>query len=99
MSCERARSCLAKAAVAETIDARKVRVGAAELGDWFAGKRELVVLKGKKIARHRLPLASKAALAELVLGPTGNLRAPTLVIGDLVVVGFEPTTYRDLFAG
>jgi hypothetical protein len=96
MSCERARSCLAKAAVAETIDARKVRVGAAELGDWLLGKRELVVLKGKKIARHRLPLA-KAALAELVLGPTGNLRAPTLVISDLVVVGFEPTPYRELF--
>ena len=36
-------------------------------------------------------------LAELLLGPTGNLRAPTLRIGKTLVVGFEEATYKKLF--
>jgi len=84
-------------AITEVVDARKVRVGAAELDGWFAGVRSLLVLKGQRVARHALPLANRSALAQLVLGPTGNLRAPTLVLGTTVVVGFEPVTYRELF--
>ena len=33
-------------------------------------------------------------LAKLLLGPTGNLRAPTLVVGKTVIVGFNEEVYE-----
>jgi arsenate reductase-like glutaredoxin family protein len=36
----------------------------------------------------------KAAVERLMLGPTGNLRAPTLRVGRTVLVGFDEETYR-----
>ena len=32
-----------------------------------------------------------------MLGPTGNLRAPTAVYGNTVMVGFNESAYSDLF--
>lgn len=32
-----------------------------------------------------------------MLGPSGNLRAPTLLVGDTVVVGFHPDVYAEMF--
>ncbi len=34
-----------------------------------------------------------AALVKLMLGPTGNLRAPTMKIGKSVLVGFNEEAY------
>jgi hypothetical protein len=39
----------------------------------------------------------KATLLSLLLGPTGNLRAPTLRKGRTLVVGFDEATYGKLF--
>ena len=38
-------------------------------------------------------------LASLLLGPSGNLRAPTLRRGNTLIVGFEPATYSHLLEG
>jgi arsenate reductase-like glutaredoxin family protein len=38
----------------------------------------------------------RATLLALLLGPTGNLRAPTLRKGRTLIVGFEEDTYRKL---
>ena len=35
--------------------------------------------------------------AALVLGPSGKLRAPTLLVGDAVLVGFHPDVYAEFF--
>ncbi len=32
-----------------------------------------------------------------MLGPTGNLRAPTLLKGKTVIVGFDADKYAELF--
>ena len=37
---------------------------------------------------------SQADLLKHMLGPTGNLRAPTIRVGKTVVVGFNEETYR-----
>jgi len=37
-------------------------------------------------------------LAGLLLGPTGNLRAPTLRIGKTLVVGFDEGTYAKVLS-
>ncbi len=43
------------------------------------------------------PPDRKALLAHL-LGPTGRLRAPTLRSGRTLIVGFNETMYRSVFA-
>ena len=37
------------------------------------------------------------ALLKQILGPTGNLRAPTLRTGKTLVVGYNEAVYTDLF--
>ncbi len=39
---------------------------------------------------------SQADLLKHMLGPTGNLRAPTIRIGKTVLVGFDEETYRSV---
>ncbi len=33
----------------------------------------------------------------VILGPTGNLRAPTIRVGKTLVVGFEATMFSEFF--
>ena len=51
----------------------------------------LVVAKGKKLTELDLNLESPSEelVAKLMLGPTGNLRAPTLRVGRTLVVGYN----------
>jgi arsenate reductase-like glutaredoxin family protein len=62
------------------------------------GMRELVVCKGKQVQRFdlRKGLPDRDTLQKLMLGPTGNLRAPTMKVGKTVVVGFDEAVYREL---
>jgi arsenate reductase-like glutaredoxin family protein len=39
----------------------------------------------------------RATLLALLLGPSGNLRAPTIRAGRTLLVGFEPETYGKVF--
>ena len=54
--------------------------------------------KGKKIVHVDLKREKppRAELLGLLLGPTGNLRAPTLRKGRALIVGFDDATYRRL---
>jgi arsenate reductase-like glutaredoxin family protein len=36
-------------------------------------------------------------LAAAILGPSGNLRAPTIRIGDTLLVGFNEAAYQRIF--
>lgn len=36
-------------------------------------------------------------LLKVVLGPTGNLRAPTMLMGKKMIVGFNDEMYAGLF--
>jgi len=40
---------------------------------------------------------TEAEILKLILGPTGNLRAPTLVVGKSLVVGFNDQMYASVF--
>jgi len=59
----------------------------------------LYAAKGKKV--HRLDLKkdkpAKSDLLALLLGPSGNLRAPALRKGRTLIVGFEEGMYREVF--
>lgn len=64
------------------------------------GAEVLIAARGKKV--ERLDLEAKkpdqATIERLMLGPTGNLRAPTLRVGRTLLVGFDEETYRKVLA-
>lgn len=59
----------------------------------------LVVAKGKKLTVLDLGAESPTedAVAKLMLGPTGNLRAPTLRVGRTLVVGYNEQALAETF--
>ena len=60
---------------------------------------EIYAAKGKQVVHLNMKKdkPDAATLKKLLLGPTGNLRAPTLRKGKTLVVGFDEETYRELF--
>ena len=56
----------------------------------------VVAAKGKNVVTFDMKKAppDDEALAAAVLGPTGNLRAPTLRVGKTLLVGFNEQMYR-----
>jgi hypothetical protein len=59
----------------------------------------LIAAKGKKVTTIDLRTAPPAddVLAGLMLGPTGNLRAPVMRVGQTVVVGYNDQVFVDTF--
>ena len=59
---------------------------------------EIYAAKGKQIVHVDLARdkPTRAALLGVLLGPTGNLRAPTLRTGRTLIVGFDEATYKRL---
>jgi len=77
-------------------DATRERKGRAEALALAKEVAKVVVARGKKITifdmRHAPP--DDETLAAHLLGPTGNLRAPTLRKGNTLLVGFGDDAYR-----
>ena len=55
--------------------------------------------KGKKTIQIdlRKEKIDKATMSRFILGPTGNLRAPTVRKGRTLLVGFDEESYRTVF--
>jgi hypothetical protein len=83
-------------AVGETVRADKTKLGPAEALALAKKVKTVVAMKGKKIDVLDVKTANKAALLAVLLGPTGNLRAPTAIVGDTLLVGFNPSAYADV---
>lgn len=84
-------------AVAETVSANTKFDGAAALA-MLDGMTRLIAAKGKRVVEFDLKSdrPDDATLLAHLLGPTGNLRAPTIKVGKTMVVGFNPDTYEDV---
>lgn len=55
----------------------------------------VIVAKGKKVLTFDMKTPpDDDALAAAILGPTGNLKAPTLRKGSTLLVGFGEEAYR-----
>ena len=59
----------------------------------------LIAAKGKKVTTIDLQSAPPAdeVLAGLMLGPTGNLRAPIMRVGQTILVGYNDQAFTDIF--
>ena len=51
--------------------------------------KKLIAIKGKKISEFKLNGEPDDEAVAAMLGPTGNLRAPTLRVGKTLIVGFN----------
>ena len=101
MTCQNARGFLGPAGVAvgETVDAAKTRLGPDEALALLDGVRTLIAAKGKKLEVFDLKTdrpADEELLARMI-GPTGNLRAPTARVGKTLVVGYSEAAYQQVF--
>ncbi len=55
----------------------------------------MIVAKGKKVSEFKTAGRAPKDAVDAMLGPTGNLRAPTLRAGKTVLVGFNDEAYSD----
>ncbi len=55
--------------------------------------KTVVVAKGKKVSAFDVRGKPSAEVVDAMLGPTGNLRAPTIRTGKTLVVGFNEDVY------
>ena len=57
----------------------------------------LIAAKGKKVNEFSGDSLSSDDAVKAMLGPTGNLRAPTACVGETVLVGFNEDVYSSVF--
>lgn len=81
------------------VDARKIRFGAAEVPELFAKARRVAVAKGKSPLDVVIEGGVPTEVLAAALGPSGNLRAPTVRIGTTFVVGFDEALWTRIFDG
>lgn len=100
ITCKRAKEFLDENAVtvSDTTDANKIRKGRQEAIDLAKSVNTIIVAKGKKHVVFDLKKdpPDDDTLIKHLLGPTGNLRAPTARVGKTLYVGFNDEAYAGL---
>lgn len=79
----------------ETVPASK-KLGKSEAARMAREASKVVVAKGKKVTEFKPGGKAAAEVVAAMLGPTGNLRAPTARVGKVVLVGFNEDAYSDV---
>ena len=78
----------------ETVaDARKASLAEEEAWQVLSAAREIIVAKGKKRLVFDPRRDSRETILKETLGRSGTLRAPTLRIGDRLLVGHNDELY------
>ena len=77
----------------ELVSASK-KLGRAEAAELVRQAAKVIVAKGKAVQEYTGGKPSAEVIGAL-LGPTGNLRAPTLRVGKTLLVGFSEEVYRE----
>ena len=74
------------------------KLQAADARALLEGAARLIAMKGKKVQDFALAdgAPSEEALAAM-LGPTGNLRAPTIRTGGTYLVGYNEEIFKEQF--
>lgn len=83
------------------MDSRKKTLGEKEALALARQVDEIYATKGTRVVRLDLKAGRPdlAVLRGLLIGPSGNLRAPTVRVGRTLLVGFDEATYRKVLGG
>lgn len=79
--------------VKETVPASR-KLGKSDAAALAKQASLVIVAKGKQIREFRPGGKAGADVVAAMLGPTGNLRAPTIVRGKTVLVGFNQEVFE-----
>lgn len=76
-------------------DARKEKLDATAVWDLIGTAKRVEVAKGKRVEIFVPTAETQKSILKAVMGRSGNLRAPTVQIGDVFLVGFNDTLYAE----
>ena len=98
-SCKRAQEVLdAKNITVETrVIANKDKINSDTAWEMLGSASRIRTVKGKKQQEWKPATDDKVEILKDVIGPSGNLRAPTWRIGNEFIVGFNPELYEEVF--
>jgi len=98
MSCKRASKFLEEneITIAETVPASR-KLGEDVARELAEGASRVIVAKGKKLSDFSVEAGVSDEVVSAMLGPTGNLRAPTIRVETTVLVGFNEETFTAVF--
>ncbi|MCY4343178.1 MAG: ArsC family (seleno)protein [Gammaproteobacteria bacterium] len=82
--------------VAETVPASR-KLQRADALELLRKATRVAVAKGRKLTEFSGANTTSDEAVTAMLGTTGNLRAPTLVAGDTLLVGFNEALYTEVF--
>lgn len=72
------------------------KLGRADASALARKASRVIVAKGKQVSEFAPGGKAPKDVVDAMLGPTGNLRAPCLVAGRTVVVGFNEEVYASV---
>ena len=77
--------------ITEQIDARKEKIGPDQAVEIARDATEIWAAKGKKLVHYHLKKdePTDEDLVKIMIGPSGNLRAPTFRRGKKIFIGFH----------
>jgi len=81
--------------IKETVPASR-KLGEDKARELVLAAAKITIAKGKKVDVFKSGDATDEIVNKM-LGTTGNLRAPTIVVGDRLVVGFNEDAYWEVF--
>lgn len=82
----------------EAVEARKQKIEGDDAWNLLTASDQIIVGRGKKVVLYDPKTDDKDEILKVCLGRTGNLRAPTLKMGRLLVVGFNDEMYAEYVA-
>jgi arsenate reductase-like glutaredoxin family protein len=101
VSCGKTQEFLAQADIEakQEVNAKKETVAGNDALALLKDVNHLYAAKGKRVVQFDLKKdkPAKDELLKVMLGPTGNLRAPTLRVGKKLLVGFNQEMYESVF--
>lgn len=77
-------------------DARKKSYPGEAAWQLLAEGEKVYVAVGRKVEEFNPATADRELFLKKVVGPSGNLRAPTLRAGQVFYVGYHPELYKNL---
>jgi hypothetical protein len=83
--------------IKETVPASR-KLQADDAAELLASASTLIAAKGKKVEEFDVRGGAGDDAVSAMLGPTGNLRAPTIRKGKTVLVGFNEEAFAKVFA-
>lgn len=84
---------------AEEIVPASRKLGRDDAVELTASASKLVVAKGKKVSVFDVKGGAADEAIDAMLGPTGNLRAPTMRSGKTLLVGFNEEQFSEVLLG